>query len=269
MALVAGMIVPHPPIIIPEIGQDRLAEAEATVSGMRRLAEDIAKTDTDVLVSISPHSPMLYDSFLIKSKSRLSGSFSLFGFPDLEFIINGDEELPRAIITACAGAGVPMTKVGERTLFVDNHLDHGILVPYFYLSQKQDYSLVSISISSLPLDKHFALGEVIGDICARDSRKIAFMASGDLSHRLSVDAPAGYLPRGAEFDKTICDIVTAGDLKKLLDISDDLIEAAGECGLRSLTTLAGVISGQEYEIKLLSYEGPFGVGYMVAEALIK
>jgi len=269
MSLVAGMIVPHPPIIIPEIGEDKLAEAGVTVSGMRRLAADMVDTGADVLVAISPHSPMLYDSFLIKSRPKLSGSFSLFGHPEPTFTIRGDEELPTAIITACDGAGLPITRMGERTLFVDNRLDHGILVPYFYLSQKRDYSLVSISISSLNLEKHFALGEIIGDVCSRDSKKIAFMASGDLSHRLSVNAPAGYSPRGVEFDKIICDIVTAGELREFLNISADLIEAAGECGLRSLATLAGVVAGHNYETKLISYEGPFGVGYMVAEVLVK
>ena len=269
MALTGGIIVPHPPIIIPDIGEDRLAEVSATVNGMQRLAGDTAATGADVIVAISPHSPMAYDSFLIKSKPRLSGSFSLFGYPDLLFNVRGDEELPKAIIAACDVANIPITKIGESTLFVDNHLDHGILVPLFYLRQKRDYSLVSVSISSLPLEIHFALGEIIGEICRQAKRRITFMASGDLSHRLSVDAPAGYSPRGVEFDRIICDIVAAGDLKELLNIGQDLIEAAGECGLRSLVTLAGVMNSQDYKTDILSYEGPFGVGYMVAELLIK
>ena len=41
-------------------------------------------------------------------------------------------------------------------------------------------------------------------------------------------------------------------------------ERAAECGYKSLIVLAGCYDRQDVESKLLSYEGPFGVGYAVA-----
>jgi hypothetical protein len=43
------------------------------------------------------------------------------------------------------------------------------------------------------------------------------------------------------------------------------VRAAGECGLRSLYALGGFLGDEaSAKPKLLSYEGPFGVGYAVA-----
>ena len=42
-----------------------------------------------------------------------------------------------------------------------------------------------------------------------------------------------------------------------------MIEEAGECGLRSLYILLGSMEGNNMSGELLSYEGPFGVGYGV------
>ena len=42
-----------------------------------------------------------------------------------------------------------------------------------------------------------------------------------------------------------------------------MIEEAGECGIRSLYILLGDMEGNSIQGELLSYEGPFGVGYGV------
>ena len=45
------------------------------------------------------------------------------------------------------------------------------------------------------------------------------------------------------------------------------MEEAAECGYRSILMLLGVFEGLEIETEVLSYEGPFGVGYAVATFL--
>jgi aromatic ring-opening dioxygenase LigB subunit len=59
----------------------------------------------------------------------------------------------------------------------------------------------------------------------------------------------------------------------MLSIDPELAEAAGECGYRSLAVLSGVVAaaqaaGAHTQNHLLSYEGPFGVGYLVGEVEI-
>jgi len=46
---------------------------------------------------------------------------------------------------------------------------------------------------------------------------------------------------------------------------------AGECGLRSFCFLLGILeaSGIDWQPEILAYEGPFGVGYLVANFKLK
>jgi aromatic ring-opening dioxygenase LigB subunit len=102
------------------------------------------------------------------------------------------------------------------------------------------------------------------------SSRVLYVASGDLSHRLLPGAPAGYDPRGAEFDQAVVDAFFAGDWGSLLALDPALLRAAGECGYRSLAVLSGVVgvveaAGRKTKNRVLSYEGPFGVGYLVGE----
>jgi AmmeMemoRadiSam system protein A len=86
-----------------------------------------------------------------------------------------------------------------------------------------------------------------------------------LSHRLTREAPAGYSPDGAVFDELLRQCVREGDIRRLVNIDPELVEEAGQCGLRPLMIGLGVLDGYEILAEELSYEGPFGVGYMVAK----
>lgn len=95
--------------------------------------------------------------------------------------------------------------------------------------------------------------------------KIAVIASGDLSHCLKEDGPYGFHPDGPKFDKALIEFLKKKDIENILKL-DDKYPEAGECGLRSFCFILGILeaSGIEYQPKILSYEGPFGVGYLVA-----
>jgi AmmeMemoRadiSam system protein A len=94
---------------------------------------------------------------------------------------------------------------------------------------------------------------------------VVVIASGDLSHHLTPDAPAGYDPRGKVFDEALMDILKDFDLVKLYSLDRELIDAAGECGLRSIWIMVGSLDHAKVEPQVLSYEGPFGVGYGIAK----
>ena len=94
--------------------------------------------------------------------------------------------------------------------------------------------------------------------------KIAVIASGDLSHCLKEEGPYGFQPDGPKFDKDLIEALKKKDIEKILKL-DDLYPEAGECGLRSFCFLLGILeaSGINWQPEILSYEGPFGVGYLV------
>src|SRR5207244_2534213 len=45
----------------------------------------------------------------------------------------------------------------------------------------------------------------------------------------------------------------------------DMRRSAGECGYRSMLVAIGAAEGAESNCEVISYEAPFGVGYMVAQ----
>ena len=73
----------------------------------------------------------------------------------------------------------------------------------------------------------------------------------------------------AEFDKQVLQAVQDLSVKALLGIDRNLVEVAGECGLRPIFFLLGVVGGMDAAAELLSYEAPFGVGYGVVVITVK
>jgi AmmeMemoRadiSam system protein A len=124
-------------------------------------------------------------------------------------------------------------------------------------------------LSYLPLEELYQFGKLVQEAAHALERKVAVIASGDLSHCLKPGAPAGYDPRGEEFDRKLVELINEGAVKPFFELDSVLLEKAAECGFRSLIMLLGALDGIEFKSKVLSYQGPFGVGYGVASFLPK
>ena len=124
--------------------------------------------------------------------------------------------------------------------------------------------IVRIGLSGLSPEMHRHLGRVIAEAVEALGRRVAFVASGDLSHKLLPEGPYGFAPEGPVFDQRIGEVFSSGDLEGLFDFDEDFCEAAAECGLRSFQIMAGALDGLSFDMRLLSNEGPYGVGYAVA-----
>ncbi len=259
-----GIIAPHPPIMVPAVGGREADVTAASISAMEQAAAYLAAFDPDTVVVMSPHSPAASDAFLIDTAPETSGSFAQFGAPGARFRYRTDVELARAVLGALAAEGIPALDRATGPRLEPGVLDHGVMVPMSFLDPDGRWPIVDLSLSWLPYARHRRLGEVVRRSAEGLGRRIAFVASGDCSHRLTRGANAGYSPRGAEFDRVLFEHVTAGDLVGLMNLDQSLVEAAGECGLRSFITLGGVIP--DAETRVLSYEGPWGVGYLTALA---
>lgn len=265
--ILATCVTPHPPLLIPDIGGRELSKVESTSAAMQRLAELVGELSPDVLAMVSPHSPLYTDSFTVKLGDVLQGSFGQFGYARVRASKQVDRDLATMLLGLAEEEGLPLAGVqherGDWTSETDV-LDHGLLVPLYFLDSKFDCPILSLSISGLSYRLHARVGQCVAQACRRLNRRAVFVASGDLSHRLIPGAPAGYSPRGEDFDRRIVEIAGAGKFEELIDIPGDLIAEAGECGLRSLHMMGGVLEGLDFESRVLSYEGPFGVGYMVS-----
>ena len=94
---------------------------------------------------------------------------------------------------------------------------------------------------------------------------VAFVASGDLSHRLKPEAPAGYYPQAYLFDREVVESIRDAQPERIINIDQDLRRMAGECGYRSMLIALGVAESTSQDYEVLHYEAPFGVGYLVAQ----
>ncbi|MDQ3908009.1 MAG: AmmeMemoRadiSam system protein A, partial [Acidobacteriota bacterium] len=145
-------------------------------------------------------------------------------------------------------------------------LDHGTAVPlYFLLRNGWRGSLVALGYSFLSDEDHVRFGAVLRRAADVVARPVAFVASGDLSHRLTLDAPAGYNPNAHLFDEQVTASIRDCAPARIAEIDPQLRRLAGECGYRSMLVAIGASRGLRADCELLHYEAPFGVGYMVAQ----
>ena len=266
-SVVMAGLSPHPPIIVPDVGQGEEQKASSTVAAMDALGKQFAESDIDTLVVVTPHGPAFSDAVSISGLKTFEGDFLSFG-SRVGVSLTNDLELAKAI--AKVGADNPiqtvlLDKVNLGRYGIGSGLDHGTLVPLFYF-KKHGFNkpVVIINIGFLPYFDLYLFGSFIERCAFRLGRRIGVLASGDLSHRLSKDSPAGFNPKGQLFDKSLMEKLAAFSASDILLMSPTLIEDAGECGLRPVSIMLGALDKAAVEAKVLSYEGPFGVGYGVA-----
>ncbi|KKM10012.1 hypothetical protein SY88_15255 [Clostridiales bacterium PH28_bin88] len=266
--LVFAGLLPHPPIVVPEVGGGELERARQTVAGMREFSARLATARPEVVVLISPHGPVFSDAVAITAVDRLTGSLADFRAPGVRFDYPNDLEMVELITRRCLARRIAVASVDRdlcREYGVTASLDHGAMVPLYYLRQVGwQGRLVAVAMGFLPLEELYSFGVALQEAIRDGGKRVAVVASGDLSHRLTPDAPSGYDPRGKEFDQQIREMVERLDVPGLVSLPSDLVERAGQCGLRPLLMMLGALDGLEVDTQVLSYEGPFGVGYMVA-----
>ena len=258
MGISAGFMVPHPPIIIPEVGGGEEKKMQRTIDSYQKAAEMIGRLQPETIVLLSPHQTLYADYFHISPGQGAKGDFGQFRAGQVFMEVSYDTEFVRALCGAAEEAGIQAGTLGER----EKKLDHGTMVPLYFVNQYWTrYRLVRVGLSGLSLASHYRLGQCIRATAETLGRNTVVIASGDLSHKLKEDGPYGYQAEGPAYDARIMDVMGRGAFGELLEFSEDFCEKAAECGHRSFTIMAGAFDRTGVEAERLSYEGPFGVGY--------
>ncbi len=263
-------VTPHPPIVLPEVGGSEAAKVKSTFDAMEKFAKGVAESGAEVIVMISPHGPVFGDGVAINGNRILAGDLLQFG-AKLEFDYINDLELVREIINQAGSHDIVALEMDDGLAVeydISLKLDHGVLVPMYFLDRAGlDLPMVSIAMSLLPFEELYAFGVAVKEAVNLLDKKVAVIASGDMSHRLTPEAPAGFSDSGRLFDQKIVELLKNKDYKGIINIDKTMAEEAGECGLRAIVMMLGAIDGQETKVDVLSYEGPFGVGYMVTQII--
>jgi len=255
MSIVFGAIMPHPPILVPAIGKERLKEAAKSKLALEDISQRLKNCDCDTIVVVTPHGDVGQASVPVYTGHVFEGNFSQFGLPKPSFTFKGDPQLGLAIVK----------DTNLATACPETILDHGVLVPLYYpTAAGVKKPILPIAVAFMPLSKLFEFGQALAKTSDRLGRKLCLIASADMSHRLAPGAPSGFSPKGKEFDDQLVELVKNYDVNGLLKFDPALADEAGQDALWSIAILLGALDGQKVKAEVLSYEGPFGVGYMVA-----
>ena len=178
-----------------------------------------------------------------------------------------DRNKVKKTIKALESLAQKLKKTNPSKIIISSpHPQWGFNVPLFFLAKDFQGKIKNILINSKSPQCYFQKGKSFYKSKIKNLKsRVALIASGDLSHYLKKDGPYGFNPQGPEFDKNLIDALKKKDIEKILKL-DNIYPEAGECGLRSFCFLLGILeaSGIAYQPETLSYKGPFGVGYLVA-----
>lgn len=267
MPVLAGIMLPHPPLMVAEIGRGEEAIIDQTKKACINATKFLSSFEPETVIISSPHTTNYTDYFHISPGSEASGSFADFAAPQVAFKVRYDEEFVLELLALAKEQAFPATSLGEK----NPALDHGTMLPLYFLGQqcKKSVKIVRIGLSGLSLADHYRFGQLIQRTAKKLNRKIAYIASGDLSHMLKAKGPYGFSKEGPEYDTRIMEVMGKADFGKLFDFSENFLNKAAECGHRSFVILAGVLDGLEIEAKELSYQSVTGVGYGVCTFKVK
>ncbi len=266
MSIIGAYVVPHPPLIVPEVGRGSEEQIIKTTKAYQEVAKEIAKLNPDTIVFTSPHNVLYSDYFHISPNKNAQGNFKSFGAAAVEFNEIYDEELVKEIEKISKERDFPAGTRGEQ----DPSLDHGTMVPlYFIRKELPNCNIVRIGLSGLALVKHYEFGQIIKEAIENLNRRVVFVASGDLSHKLQTYGPYGFVEEGPIYDKRIMDVLGNAKFNELFEFSDEFLEKSAECGHRSFTILAGALDKEDIDAKALSHEDVTGVGYGICSFIPK
>ena len=258
MPIVAAYMVPHPPMIVPQVGRGSEKQITKTIRAYEAVAAGIAGIRPETIIVTSPHAVLYADYFHISPGEEATGDFGRFRAPEVRFAEKYDTELVKAICALAKGKDFPAGTLGER----DRHLDHGTMVPlYFVKQQYTGFRLVRVGLSGLSNAEHYEFGQIIRQAVEQTGRKAVLIASGDLSHKLQEYGPYGFAEEGPEYDRRIMDAAGRAAFGEMLTFEESFLDKAAECGHRSFLIMAGALEGMNVEAKVYSHEDVTGVGY--------
>ncbi len=258
--LTFAALVPHSPLLLPSLGQGQEKKLKETRAALAKIKTRLLVQRPETLIILSPHSFIFPDAFAFNLSPEYFTDFKEFGDLGKPARFPGDLSLIDRFQRNLRHRGQAIT------LFSEPKLEYGAGVPLALLTKKENPPrLIPLSRSGLDFKSHFSFGAALAEEIASSSKKIALLASANQSHRLSSLSPAGFSPRGEEFDALLQEALAAGNLARLISLDPELVKEAQPCGFRNLLILLGVLSEINFQSRLLSYEHPFGIGYLTVE----
>lgn len=257
MSLVFAAIVPHSPLLISTIGKEHATALQRTISSLMRIDEALVASGADTLICITSHISLDKPALIFNSCQSYDANFEAFGEYGLRFTVAGDpaftHRLKQPFDTERDAVSVVVTSRSS--------LDYTISTPLYFFKGKSTLGLIPIG-DTLPINvRQLGLGERLRTYLLQTHRRVAVIASGNLSHRLNARSPAGFSPRARAFDRRVLSLIKNRQSLGLTRFRAETIADVRECALGPILLLFGLLSVSQYTPEVLSYESPFGIGH--------
>lgn len=266
MQSVDVFFLPHPPIAIPEVGEGRERAISKTLDGYRVIAQKIKKIRPETIVVISPHGHSFSNGISMLGIPYVKGDLKGFGFEEITMSKKINLPLTHLIQIAWEEkdlVSVVLDEVMAKSYGTQVKIDHGALVPLYFVDEVYEgYQLVHVTPCGLSSHDHYNYGVAMKDVIMSFNESVVIICSGDLSHALTDDGPYTYNAYGKIFDALVVEAIRDKSPEILLKLTPKEISDAAQCGLNSYLMGLGIMDGYEYHSEVISYEGPFGVGYL-------
>lgn len=215
--------------------------------------------------------------FHLNGKARHSGSYASQELPhfirDLAYDYPGASELAGLI-------GEEIRAGGQKALVHDVKdlgLEYATLVPMYLMNDREPRARVlpvGCNIYST-IDENRRIGEAIGRAVRRGDHRVAFLASGSLSHAFPANEVADTLLNDVstefnrQMDNQVLAMWTAGRVSEFLDLLPDYNQrCTGEAGMVDTAMLFGLLGWKGYRGRgeqLCDYFGSTGTGQVVVD----
>ena len=243
--LVLAALVPHPPIMVEEVGKGEVKKVQASRRSMAVLAEAMADTSPETVVMITPHGAVFTDVISIPGMETFQGSLKQFGAPQVRGRYGGDPELTDILLEICSRRKVPAVKLEEdlmRKFGTPTELDHGIMVPLsFFRGLEKEFALLPVNIGLLPRSSLYAFGQALQEAILLSRRRVAVLPALIFSPG-DPGCPGGLPSPGKEFDLKLKELLEKADVQGIMELPEDLVEDAGRVRLSAFADASGRFS---------------------------
>lgn len=244
--------------------------------GLREIGRRIHERGADTIVIADTHW-LNSSGFHINGRARHAGSYASpelpHFIPKIVYDFPGDAELANLI-------GDEIRSQGQHSLvhdIEDLKLEYGTLVPMHLINDTDPkLAVVPMGCSMYSrIDENLRIGEAIGRAIAASDRKVAFLASGSMSHQFpSNEETRDYLDRishefNTRMDEHVLELWTEGRNREFVEILPDYNEkCVGEGAMADTGMLFGLLGGADYQGRgeiLCPYFPSTGTGQVVVD----
>jgi 3,4-dihydroxyphenylacetate 2,3-dioxygenase len=235
--------------------------------GLCAQGQEVARSRLDAVVINSCHLISTFPT-VVDGTPRHRGVLTAQEAPELihgvPYDYPGDYELAARLIARGRADG------RQSVLANDVHypLDYGTVMPMVcYLDPAQRLPMVPVSVClSADLGEAFGWGRCLAEVARETPKRVGFVASGSVSHKLVRDPPRGPRPDDEALDHRFAELLAAGEYEKLWAWLPEFARAAEpEMGGRHLAMMLGTIlgSGERFVSTVHAYGPSSGSGNYV------